>query len=228
MGGYVMEIKIFSALRGIESIRVEKFICVVIDVLRASSTVLCLMENGASKIKVTNSVKNAINLKKYGYYLIGEQGDNKISHFDFDNSPYLVSRFKWNGKKIVIMTSNGTRALIAVQSAFKVLLVGFRNIVAAAKYIKKYDFPLAIIPIGNNGESRLEDELCAYSLRDLILDKEVDWNDINIQIIRNIENKIAKKKAYYRNDVELSLAYNQNNIIPALCSHLFLKKLELK
>jgi 2-phosphosulfolactate phosphatase len=223
-----MEIKILSALKGIHSIPVSEYIHVVIDVLRASSTILCLMENGAEEVKVVETPEEALQFKDKGYILVGERGDQFLEGFDFDNSPYAVKQHCWQGKRVVVTTTNGTRALYAVRQGFEVVVGGFRNINAVAEYLKERDRPIAIIPIGNLGEPRIEDELCAIALRSLIQGKSVEWERINREILEEKANKIHRLGENYRKDVELSLTVNATRIIPTLGENLALYKQEYR
>ena len=221
-----MEIKILSALKGIQFIPVSEYIHVVIDILRASSTILCLMENGAEEVKVVGTPEEALHFKDKGYILVGERGDQFLEGFDFDNSPYAVKQYCWQGKLVVVTTTNGTRALYAVRQGFEVLVGGFRNISAVAKYLKERDHPVAIIPIGNLSEPRIEDELCAIALRSLIQGKAVEWETIIREIMEEKANKIHRLGENYRKDVEISLTVDATRIIPTLGRDLILYRRE--
>jgi 2-phosphosulfolactate phosphatase len=100
-----------SALRGIESLPLQEYACAVIDVLRASTTILCLFEHGASNVRVLGSVDAALALKAEGYTVMGERGDTPLPGFDADNSPHQAASHDWRGRRVAITTSNGTRAV---------------------------------------------------------------------------------------------------------------------
>lgn len=221
-----MRIEIFSALQGLNKHAIHECVCVVIDVLRASSTILCLMENGAEEVKVVGSVEEALELKPQGYILVGERGDQALEGFNFDNSPYAVSQHKWQGKKVLITTTNGTRALVAVKHGYRVVVAGFRNLDAVAEYTKKPLRPVAIIPIGNMDEPRVEDERCAQALRSRILGETIDWEEIRQEILSKREDTIKRKGEMYKRDVELSLTLNTTRIIPVLDTGIVLHKQE--
>lgn len=222
-----MHIEILSALQGIDDIQISKFVCVVIDVLRASSTILCLMEYGAEKVKVVKTVNAALALKPKGYVLVGERGDTVLEGFEFDSSPFMVAQHKWEGKKVVVTTTNGTRALVAARGAHEVVVAGFRNIDAVAGYVRGGSRPVAIIPIGDMGTPRLEDEKCAEMLRARIVAEAFDWNTTREAILLDREAKIRRKGKIYGRDVEFSLALNTTRIVPVMDAELVLHRQEV-
>lgn len=222
-----MQIEILSALQGIDDIQISKFVCVVIDVLRASSTILCLMEHGAEKVKVVKTVDAALALKSKGYVLVGERDDTVLEGFEFDNSPFMVAQHNWEGKKVVVTTTNGTRALVAVKDAHQVVVAGFRNIDAVAVYVRWYSQPVAIIPIGDMGAPRLEDEKCAEMLHARIIGEAFDWNTTKEEILLEKEAKIRRKGESYGRDVEFSLALNTTRIVPVMGEELVLHRQEV-
>ena len=141
-----MEVKIYSAMKGIERVDIKQHVFVVMDILRASNTIIRLMEKGASEVKVVEEVDEAHKLKQHGYFLIGERLGKTIPGFDFDNSPHKIGQHDWSGRKVVLTTTNGTRALVSVQDGFKVVIGSFRNIDAVCKYVKNFDKPIALMP----------------------------------------------------------------------------------
>jgi 2-phosphosulfolactate phosphatase len=218
-----MIVDIYSVMKGIENIRPDHT-CIVIDVLRASTSIICLMERGLEKLRVVANVEDALSLKDMRYILIGERGEKPLKGFKYDNSPYIISQLDWSGKRVVLTTTNGTRALIAVQACKNVAVAGFRNIDAVANYAIKINNPVAIIPIGNMGEPRIEDEICADALVNRIQGISVDWSS-KIQPIwkdRNVKTS-AKGKVYWK-DVELALTVNTTSIVPTLVHEYNLKK----
>jgi len=218
------EIAIYSALAGIEKINPRDTICVVIDVLRASTTILCLMENGLEYVQVVSTVDEALRLKMPNVVLIGERGDEPLEGFEFDNSPYLISQQNWDGKKAVLTTTNGTRAIAAVQDCKQVVIAGFRNIDSVVGYIQNNTGSVAIVPIGNKGHPRLEDDLCAEAMHERLLGLPVDWEDIRKSIWDERSPKFDSRGKFYKKDIELALTINATSIIPVLETGLILRK----
>jgi len=219
---------VLSALQGLDKIQVEEYTFAVIDIFRACSTILTLFEKGAASVKIAGDLDEALRYRTQGYTLIGERGGKRIKGFDFDNSPFEVSRLGWQGKNIVLKTTNGSRALIAVGKARKVITACFRNISAAANFLIQCNPPLGIIPIGNMGQPRIEDELCARSLDKLIKGKPVSWRHVRREILKNSQFKIDQKGDIYAKDIAMALEVNTTDIVPVLDRQLVLKQQKAK
>jgi 2-phosphosulfolactate phosphatase len=94
----------------------------------------------------------------------GERAGVPIAGFDLGNSPQLYMPDTVSGKTIVFTTTNGTKAMQACQSAERVLIGAFVNLVGLILELKKVDLPLAIVCAGTNGEVTREDVLMAGAL----------------------------------------------------------------
>ena len=211
-----MEVKIYSAMAGIDRIAIERHVFVVMDILRASNTITRLMEKGATEVKVVGEVEEAYRLKEHGYSLVGERLGKTLPGFDFDNSPYRIGQHDWSGKKVVLTTTNGTRALVAVQNGFRVVIGGFRNIDAVCRYVKGLDRPVALMPVGDRGTPMLEDELCAKAMLNRIRNQPVDWQEMKEAILQKAERNVGSMGETYRKDALLSVLPNETDIVPVL------------
>ncbi len=219
-----MDVKIYSAMKGLDRIDIKRHVFVVMDILRASNTIICLMEKGATEVRVVGKVDEAHKLKEHGYVLIGERLGNTIPGFDLDNSPYKISQQNWNGKEVVLTTTNGTRALVAVQDGSRVVIGSFRNIDAVCRYVKGFDRPIALVPVGDRGTPMLEDELCAEAMLNRLKGQSVDWKSIQEAILEKVEMDIGKMGETYRKDALLSTSPNETDIIPVLHDRLMLRR----
>src|SRR5579871_4151591 len=108
--------------------------CVVFDILRATSTFVTALQNGAKEIIPVSEIFQALEIKRdrLDVLLGGERNGIKISadgiDFDFGNSPREYINEKVAGKTIVSTTTNGTRAFRAVANAKIVLAGSFLNL----------------------------------------------------------------------------------------------------
>jgi 2-phosphosulfolactate phosphatase len=99
-------------------------VCVVIDELRASSTLTTLLDLGCPSVLLTRSLDEARRLgRERGALLAGERHGLTPRGFDFNNSPVELSRADVRQRPVVLCTSNGTRVLGAVRR-MPVTLVG--------------------------------------------------------------------------------------------------------
>jgi len=151
-------------------------VVVVIDVLRATSVMVHAMSQGASEIIPLATVEEAFRMAKAfprGFVILGGERENKeIPGFDLGNSPkeYVAERVK--GKKLILTTTNGTRAFHTVSSGKEILAGSFFNIGAIAQRCLELNRDVFIFPSGDEGNFSLEDTLCGGMLIDLIIRKE--------------------------------------------------------
>ena len=151
-------------------------VVVVIDILRATSVIVHAMSQGASEIIPLATVEEAFRMAKAfprGFVILGGERENKeIPGFDLGNSPkeYVAERVK--GKKLILTTTNGTRAFHTVSSGKEILAGTFFNIGAIAQRCLESNRDLFIFPSGDKGNFSLEDTLCGGMLIDLIIRKE--------------------------------------------------------
>ncbi len=151
-------------------------VVVVIDVLRATSVMVQAISEGASEIIPLATVEEAFRMAKAfprGFILLGGERESKeIPGFDLGNSPreYILERVK--GKKLILTTTNGTKAFHEVSSGKEILVGSFLNIGATAQRCIESGRDLYIFPSGDQGNFSLEDTLCGGMLIDLIVKKE--------------------------------------------------------
>jgi 2-phosphosulfolactate phosphatase len=104
---------------------VDNSVCVVVDVLRASSSIVTLLERGATHVVAAKDTTEARSLHErlMDHLLCGEEHGLPPAGFDYGNSPSEFSRLDLAGKPVILATSNGTRILAALTDA-PALLVG--------------------------------------------------------------------------------------------------------
>lgn len=107
----------------------------VVDVLRASSTIITALANGITEVVPINSQKEGFRLKKEGYLIAGEQNGVKLNGFDLGNSPNELLEFlnKKHPEKLAIKTTNATKLLCSLSEAF---IVSTLNLDTAKKELQ--------------------------------------------------------------------------------------------
>ena len=121
----------------------RNIVCVVIDVLRATTNIAAILENGCSAIHPCASPEIAFELAQklrllHGpekIILGGEQDGKPIEGFDGGNSPLEYTRRRISGKTLILSTSNGTKTLSAVQRCGEIFTAAFVNITATAERV---------------------------------------------------------------------------------------------
>jgi len=138
---------------------------VVIDVLRATSTILAALAGGAPHIVPVATLEEAqVLAAKYGErggcYLGGERNRLRPPGFDFGNSPREYLQLP-EAKPIVFTTTNGTRALQRVASSKQILIASMANGSAVAERLLASASDVLLVCSGTLGKIAAEDVLCA-------------------------------------------------------------------
>ena len=114
-------------------------IAVVIDVLRATTTIAWALKNGADSIQVFSDLdllkETAIKWDADKRLMLAERGGKKINGFDLGNSPLSVTKEIVQGKRLFMSTTNGTRSLKKVQSVEFLFAMALPNRKAVAERI---------------------------------------------------------------------------------------------
>ena len=141
---------------------------VIVDVLRASTTVATALGNGAKTVMPLEGADEVIfrskEFARSQIILAGEQKMHPITGFDLGNSPQDFTKKAVEGKTILITTTNGTRALLGVQGARDIVIasyVNFTAVLAMMKVAASSNTDIAIICAGEEGGFTLEDAACA-------------------------------------------------------------------
>jgi len=153
---------------------------VVVDVLRATTTIVTALAAGASQVVPCLDIEEAKRLAaEIGSLALlgGERGGKQIPGFDLGNSPSEYSTEKVSGKTIVFTTTNGTRALLRCKAARRVLLGAFVNFSAVCRELADAQ-EIALLCAGTDGEVTREDTLLAGAVvDDLVRHGKVQLND---------------------------------------------------
>lgn len=138
---------------------------VVIDVLRATTTIVTALAAGCVAVRPCLEVEEARNLAdqlRAGRVLLGGERDGSpLSGFDLGNSPREYTCAVCRGRTLVLTTTNGTRALLHASAAERVLLGAFVNYSAVCEQLRQEARPVHIVCAGSAGEVTLEDTLLA-------------------------------------------------------------------
>ena len=141
---------------------------VVIDVLRASSTIVTALANGARAVipvaEQGEAGRLAASLDPDVSLLGGERGGQKLAGYGAGNSPLEYTREAVGGRTVVLTTTNGTGSLALAKQARAVAAGCFLNAGAAAGFVRRAleaDRSVTILCAGWNGRVSLEDTLCA-------------------------------------------------------------------
>lgn len=116
----------------IKNIELAGKLVVMIDVLRASSTIVTALANGCRGfipiLSPDQAKKKAQQFKKKGVLLEGKREGRKIEGFDLGNSPREYKREVVKEKTIIFSTTNGVKTLEMVKSAYEIIIGSFLNL----------------------------------------------------------------------------------------------------
>lgn len=148
---------------------------VVIDVLRATTTIAWALHNGAEAVQAFADLDQlraeADAWPAERRLLLGERGGSKISGFDLGNSPVAVTPDVVQGKRLFMSTTNGTRALQRVRGVSCLHTVALPNRRAVAeRLLQERREQILILGSGWEGTYSLEDSLAAGALAALLVE----------------------------------------------------------
>ena len=143
----------------------------VIDVLRASTSIVTALANGCLGVVPVGDPAEARERAAAtpGALIAGERRGEPLAGFDLGNSPLEFTRDRVGGRLVFLTTSNGTGALLAVRPAAAVAVAAFVNLSAAADWAVTGRRDLVVACAGERGARSLEDEVCAGLLVDRVL-----------------------------------------------------------
>jgi len=201
--------------------------CVVFDILRATSTFVTALQNGAQAVIPVSEIAEAVTRRQSSpdVLLAGERDGVKIRaaqsgamDFDFGNSPREFGPEKVRGKTIVSTTTNGTRALRACAGAKIILASSFLNLAATAKFLNASPPEEILLVCAGTGEGvALEDVLAAGALAGLVGGEFSDATEIASRTFLSAKNDLAAVIASSQNARRL-LAIPELRADVAFCS----------
>jgi 2-phosphosulfolactate phosphatase len=146
---------------------VQGRVVAVIDVLRASTTIAVALFNGARTVipvaDVDEAISRARQFEKSQVRTAGERKMLPIPGFDLGNSPLEFTAEEVRGCNIVISTTNGTRALMALQGTRDTVVASYVNHIAVSAMLRAAarSNDISIVCAGTEGHVSLEDAACA-------------------------------------------------------------------
>ncbi|WP_285059329.1 2-phosphosulfolactate phosphatase [Pedobacter ginsengisoli] len=210
---------------------ISNSIVVVIDVLRATSSIVYGIDNGATAIIPVAHVEDCLAYSGKGFLLAAERDGSVVEGYDFGNSPFSYTKEKVGGKTIVLTTTNGTKALhMARETAHQVVIGSFLNLQSLCDWLKVQDKSVLLLCAGWKDQFNLEDTLFAGAVVAELRKDFTHFDDSSVaaedlyQLARNdLRTYIRKSSHSYRlallnieEDVRFCLQLNICKAIPVL------------
>ncbi|WP_126249250.1 2-phosphosulfolactate phosphatase [Chitinophaga rhizosphaerae] len=115
---------------------VKNSIVVIIDVLRATSTICTALHNGAAKVIPVATVEECVNIGRQLNAITAGERDGKIADgLLHGNSPFEYPAAFIEGKVLVLTTTNGTKLLHMAKDAVQIITGSFPNISSVCEYL---------------------------------------------------------------------------------------------
>jgi 2-phosphosulfolactate phosphatase len=147
---------------------VQGRVVAVIDVLRASTTIAVALAHGAKQVIPFDSPDDAVTrakqMERGAFRLAGERRMLKMEGFDLGNSPLEHTEEAVAGKTVLLTTTNGTKALLAVQGARDVVVASYVNLTGVSTMLRaalRGGADITIVCAGHDRQFALEDAACA-------------------------------------------------------------------
>jgi 2-phosphosulfolactate phosphatase len=148
---------------------------VVVDVLRASTTITAALASGAAFIdavatpQAAHEAANRLPGGRTTAVLGGERGGLRIDGFDLGNSPAEYTRERLEGRPLIFTTTHGTAAALHASAAERICFGCFANLAAVVAWVQSWSAPVHILCAGTNGCTSLDDALFAGALADALI-----------------------------------------------------------
>lgn len=205
-------------------------VVVVIDILRATSSITTAIAHGVSGIRPVDSLGQCRELKLQGHIGAAERGGKKVGGFDMGNSPFDFMNLELEDTKIAMTTTNGTNALKKSKGALQVVIGSFLNYSALLNYLERLPCDLLLHCAGWKGKVSLEDTLFAgaivFGLKQMFeYDSDAPLMASNLyKTVKNDLKSIVQVSSHgsrlmklgLEKDIDYCLKFDEYKVIPVL------------
>ncbi len=189
------ELSVCLSTSMIQSFDLTNKVVVVVDIFRATSVICTALSNGMSEVIPVNEISDVKSfLNKENILIAAERGGKIVEGFKFGNSPLsYVDNPKIIGKKLVLTTTNGTKAINSSLKADDILIGSFLNLSSLENLLKQKNKDCIIFCSGWKGLVCLEDTLFAGYLATRLLNSGVFFSHCDSVILsKNISDSASK------------------------------------
>lgn len=210
---------------------------VVIDVLRASTTIATALSHGAKEIIPVSNIESAVKISGslFGDVTLraGERNGRMIEGFNLGNSPDEYTPEVVGGKSIIFMTTNGSAAMVKGRYGKNLVVGGFVNLSAIVSFLKRLHEDVLIICAGKENNFCIEDTLCAgrlinklskvfgdeilpddAALAAMTLDKHLGKNIL--KVLKNSDHGRYLTEIGFENDLSICAEIDALDVLPVL------------
>lgn len=209
---------------------------VIIDILRATSSMTTAISNGAKKVipveDMSDASKIAHTMDSNDYLLCGEKNGVKIEGYHLGNSPLEYTPEVIQDKTLIFNTTNGTKAIKKATLANRIYLGAFLNQQSVLNALTQHDDEVVLICSGWRGRLALEDTLFAGSLLYHLFDGNLPqqtkdgakvafglyekFKDQIVETISGSDHASRLKKLVPENDIPFCCQVNKFDVLPGM------------
>lgn len=207
-------------------------IVVVIDVLRATSAICAAFDNGIAAIIPVPTVEEAWEYKQKGFLAGAERNGKIVEGFDFGNSPFSYINPTFQGKEVVLTTTNGTKSLDVAKDAETVVVGSFLNLDHLNQWLAKQDKNILCLCSGWQDKFNLEDTICAGAICEHLINTGnytstedssisakylyLSAKDNYMGFLKSSSHRRRLKNLNLNEDIKYCLTPNQTAVIPMM------------
>ena len=217
----------------IDQFDVANSIVVVIDILRATTSMCVAFDNGVETLLPVLTVEECRKYRKQGYLIAAERNGEQIEGFDFGNSPYSYMGPEIRGRKVAMSTTNGTHALNCARerNAKEIIIGSFANISILVDYLVERNENVLLLCSGWKDRPNLEDTIFAGAMVKRLRGSFELYEDTAL-IAETLFKMANRRKRYYmhnsshyhrivytlqiQKDVKYALRRDTHQVIPIL------------
>ncbi len=208
----------FETKRFIQGAREARGTCVVIDIFRASNTIISILSRKPDCVipVACLSVANLIKQENPNYILFGEQDGKPPEGFDHDNSPVAAQGAELAGETVILATSAGSKVIVNARHTDEVVVASFANARAAAAYVRSAKPRLVtLLPVGFQAEVEAEeDEACAAYLEALLRGEEPEEFEGLKRRLRDTPGAERLRRLGQEADLDFCLQLDSFDLVP--------------
>ena len=207
-------------------------IVVVIDVLRATSSICIAFHNGVRSIVPVSTPEESKSYREKGYLVGAERKGEMVAGFDLGNSPFGYMDPIVRDRDIALTTTNGTQAIQAAKNSYQIAIGSFLNLDALCNWLQTQNRNVILLCSGWKNAFNFEDTLFAgavvnkllpnYNLtdhRDSALAAMHLYELANGDLYGFLERSSHRKRLerlQIEEDIVFCLTPNQTDVIPVM------------
>ena len=205
---------------------------VVIDILRATSTICTALQNGAKAVIPVTTIEDCLAYKAENFLLACEREGKIADGFEHGNSPLEYTSDLIKDKTLVLTTTNGTKCINLSKGARKIITGSFLNLQSVIKFLIEDNRDSILFCSGWKDQFSLEDTLFAGAVVEG-LQNHFNWNNDSTYSAYSLYQSAKsdlftsiKKSSHYQRlaahgvekDIQHCISLNQMDILPYLNS----------